>query len=58
MAKERTELKEKLSKEELDAVSGGADRNYKKQGCATTVEFGSHCWSNDQCAFVSVIYDN
>lgn len=47
-----------VSVDELEAVSGGADRDYRKQGCAATVEYNSFCWSNDRCTFVSVTYDN
>ena len=55
------ELHEKtkeLSIDELDAVTGGADRDYIKNGCAATVEAGSSCWSNDACSLISVTYDN
>ena len=49
---------EKLDLEELDAVAGGADRDWKKDGCAATCEGGSWCWSNDRCAVWDVTYDN
>ena len=38
-----------LSADELEVVSGGADRDWLTDGCAATVESGSHCGSNDKC---------
>ena len=38
-----------LSLDELDAVSGGEDRDWAADGCAATVEYGSWCRSNDMC---------
>ena len=35
--------------EEPDAVSGGADRDWEKDGCSATVETGSWCGSDDNC---------
>ena len=49
---------EKLDLEELDAVSGGADRDWQKDGCAATCEYGSWCGSNDYCQIWDVTYDN
>ena len=49
---------EKLDLNELDAVSGGADRDWQKEGCAATAEPASWCWSNDQCIVWDVTYDN
>ena len=49
---------EKLDLNELDAISGGADRDWVKEGCAATVEIGSWCWSNDHCVMFDVTYDN
>ena len=46
-----------LSPDELEAVSGGADRNWVTDGCAATVEYGSHCGSNDKCIVWDVTYD-
>ena len=54
----RSAKSEKLDLGELDAVSGGADRDWKKDGCAATVEIGSWCWSNDHCVMFDVTYDN
>lgn len=31
-----------LSLDELESVSGGSDRDWAKDGCAATVEYGSH----------------
>ena len=48
-----------LSLDELDAVTGGADRDFFKEGCSCTVEYGSSCWfSADYCSMVSTTYDN
>lgn len=47
-----------LSPDELEAVSGGADRNWETDGCAATVEAGSWCGSNDKCFTWEVTYDN
>ena len=46
-----------LSLDELEAVSGGADRNWVTDGCAATVEYGSWCDSNDRCIYWDVTYD-
>ena len=46
-----------LSLDELEAVSGGADRNWVTEGCAATVEYGSWCDSNDRCIYWDVTYD-
>jgi len=58
-----TELKHKreangkeLSPEELEAISGGADRDWLTDGCAATVEPGSWCGSNDACWYWDVEY--
>jgi rubrerythrin len=45
-----------LDLDELEAVSGG-NRNWVTEGCAGTVEFGSHCRSNDNCWLFTVNYD-
>lgn len=49
---------EELSPDELEAVSGGADRDWLTEGCAATVEPGSWCWSNDLCKFFDVVYEH
>jgi hypothetical protein len=54
----RTEGKRKLDLDEMDAVAGGADRNWAKDGCAATCEWGSWCGSNDYCYLFSVTYDD
>ena len=54
----RSNMSERLDLEELDAVSGGADRDWKKDGCAATCEQGSWCGSNDFCMIWDVTYDN
>ena len=53
----RGEDDKELDVDELEAVSGGADRNWATDGCAATCENGSWCSSNDYCVFVSVTYD-
>ena len=54
----RSAKNEKLDLVELDAVSGGADRDWVQDGCAATCEFGSWCWSNDRCLSFDVTYDS
>ena len=54
----RSNKNEKLDLGELDAVSGGADRDWKKDGCAATCEASSWCGSNDYCMIWDVTYDN
>ena len=49
---------EELDLEELDAVSGGADRDWRKDGCAATCEWDSWCGSNDNCVIFDVTYSN
>ena len=58
IGKHRQADAKKLDLGELDAVSGGADRDWAKEGCAATVEIGSWCWSNDHCVAFDVTYDN
>lgn len=52
----RSSMSEKLDVNELDAVSGGTNRDWKKDGCAATCEEGSWCWSNDKCEIFGVVY--
>ena len=47
-----------LSPDELEAVSGGYDRDWLTEGCAATVQYGSWCGSNDNCIFFSVTYEH
>ena len=49
---------QELSLDELEAVSGGADRDWLKDGCAATAEWKSWCDSNDACMVWDVTYDN
>ena len=49
---------QELSLAELEAVSGGSERNYLEDGCAATVEPGSYCWGTDMCDWVNCTYDN
>ena len=50
-------MDKELSLDELEAVSGGEDRNWVTEGCAATVEYGSHCGSDDRCIYWDVTYD-
>ena len=47
---------QELSIDELEAVAGGADRDWLTDGCDSTVEAGSNCWSSDYCVLKSVTY--
>lgn len=55
--KKREQDDKELSPDELEAVSGGENRNWVTEGCAATVEFNSLCYSNDACYWHDVIYD-
>ena len=56
----RFERNEELDMDELEAVSGGADRDWVKDGCAASCKQSIEglCWSNDRCAIWDVTYDN
>ena len=54
----RSNMSEKLDLNELDAVSGGFDRDWLKDGCAATCEISSWCGSNDWCQVWDVTYDH
>lgn len=56
--KHRPGSSEKLDLSELEAVSGGADRNWAKDGCAATCEENNWCWSNDKCQIWDVTYED
>ena len=58
ITKRREQDGQELSLDELEAVSGGADRDWRKHGCAATVEPGSSCFSNDFCYLIDVTYSN
>ena len=47
-----------LSLDELESVTGGADRDWLTDGCAATVEPKSWCWSEDRCTIWDVTYDH
>ena len=47
-----------LSLEELEAVSGGAERDWVTDGCAATVEPNSWCDELDACWFFDVTYEH
>jgi bacteriocin-like protein len=46
-----------LSIDELETISGGADRNWVESDCAATVEPYSWCGSNDACIKWDVTYE-
>ena len=49
-----------LSLDELDAVAGGVKkRDWLKDGCAATVEYGSDCWRTDGgCTYINIKYSH
>ena len=49
---------EAVDDDELEAVSGGADRDWETEGCSATVEEGSWCGSDDDCYYWDVTYSN
>ena len=49
---------EKLDLDELDAVSGGSGRDWKREGCAATCEEDCWCGSNVYCMIWDVAYDD
>ena len=58
IGRHRSTHHEKLDLEELESISGGADRDWKRDGCAATCEWKSWCWSSDRCIVWDVTYDN
>lgn len=56
--KEIEHMRQTVSLDELEAVTGGKDRDFIKDGCAATVEPGSSCWGTDACDYLNVSYDN
>ena len=58
VSRHRSDRSEKLDLDELDAVSGGADRHWPQDGCAATCEYSSWCWNNDWCRIFDVTYDH
>ena len=46
------------SPDELEAVAGGEDRDWLRDGCAATVEAGSDCYGTDMCGLWPVIYEH
>ena len=47
-----------LDPDELEAVSGGTDRDWATDGCCATVGPDSWCYTNDGCMYFSVTYDH
>ena len=58
IGRHRSTHQEKLDLEELESISGGADRSWTKDGCAATCEYDSWCGSNDFCYCFDVTYDD
>jgi len=56
----RSDRSEQLDMDELESVSGGADRDWVKDGCAASCRQSIEglCWSNDRCAIWDVTYSN
>ena len=54
----RSNKNKKLDLNELEAVSGGFDRDWLSDGCAATCERSSWCGSNDWCQIWDVTYDH
>ena len=49
ISRRRNQDGSELSPDELEAVSGGSDRDWLSDGCAATVDPDSLCWSDDYC---------
>ena len=49
---------QKVDDEELEAVSGGADRDWATQGCLSTASSDQKCPTYDYCTFWDTTYDN
>ena len=47
-----------LSLDALEAVAGGEDRDWLRDGCAATVEAGSDCYGTDMCGLFPVTYEH
>ena len=43
--------------DELEAVSGGADRDWEKDGCRSSTDL-SFCWVSDSCLDIWTTYSN
>ena len=48
---------EKVDDDELEAVNGGADRDYLKDGCSSSTN-DSWCWVSDNCTSMWTTYSN
>lgn len=49
---------EKVDDDELEAVSGGEDRDWLKEGCSSSAKVGELCFRNDSCSLWTIIYSN
>ena len=49
---------EKLDDDELEAVSGGEDRDWLKDGCSSSAKVGEFCISDDSCSLWTITYSN
>ena len=58
ISRHREDEHHELDEKEMEAVSGGVERNWASQGCAASCEKGSHCFANDKCEIWQVIYED
>ena len=49
---------EKVDDDELEAVSGGEDRDWLKEGCSSSAKVGELCFRNDSCSLWTITYSN
>ena len=49
---------EELDDDEMEAVSGGASRNWEEEGCSSTMKKDEWCWFSDECSDVIITYSN
>ena len=52
-----TNILEEVDDDELEAVSGGADRDWEEQDCSSTTK-EEFCWMDDWCDWVIIGYTN
>ena len=49
---------EEVDDDELEAVSGGEDRDWLKEGCSSSAKVGELCFRNDSCSLWTITYSN
>jgi len=49
---------QEVDDDELEAVAGGADRNWATQGCISTASSDKKCSSYDYCSFWDTTYEH